>query len=421
MPPTTRSAIRRTVEAYLDRHRRERDALAGLLANLHGPAGPTSRTRLPGHITCSAVVVDRDCRVLHIRHRATGLLLAPGGGHVESDDRTLLAAALRKVCEEAGIQPGELCLSPQFLGVPIDIDVHDIHADPAKDEPAHQHFEFRFVFYLVSEQSPAIALQGDKDSGVEWRPFYKVSSPRLRAKLLDAGLDGRPEPVNASALIHDGAGRCLLHLRDHRDGIWEPGAFALLGGGREMSDPSLEATLRRELTEEVPGLEPTALMPYALDDAESIDGLSVPIQVYSGRWSGDPDTVDLREGVLLRWFTPDMLDRLRLSPATRDLIPQHAAQHAQASGATGSMPAARNEAPEETELHVIGVHLYLEDDHGRLLLGLRHPDSSYAGNTWHFLAVHSASRLSGAGLSGSVTEIFSRLLSQSVAVGCSVR
>jgi hypothetical protein len=31
-----------------------------------------------------------------------------------------------------------------------------------------------------------------------------------------------------------------------------------------MSDPTLEATLRRELAEEVPGLEPTDLMPFAV-------------------------------------------------------------------------------------------------------------------------------------------------------------
>ncbi|MET9956551.1 NUDIX domain-containing protein [Streptomyces sp. NPDC006339] len=37
-------------------------------------------------------------------------------------------------------------------------------------------------------------------------------------------------------------------------------------------------------------------------------------------------------------------------------------------------------------LNGIGVHLHLEDDEGRVLLGLRHPDSAYAGNTWHYLA-----------------------------------
>ncbi|MFE3901123.1 NUDIX domain-containing protein [Streptomyces sp. NPDC059153] len=37
-------------------------------------------------------------------------------------------------------------------------------------------------------------------------------------------------------------------------------------------------------------------------------------------------------------------------------------------------------------LNGVGVHLHLEDDEGRVLLGLRHPDSAYAGNTWHYLA-----------------------------------
>lgn len=39
-------------------------------------------------------------------------------------------------------------------------------------------------------------------------------------------------------------------------------------------------------------------------------------------------------------------------------------------------------------LNIVGVHLYLERDDGRILLGLRHPDSAYAGATWHFLAGH---------------------------------
>lgn len=38
-------------------------------------------------------------------------------------------------------------------------------------------------------------------------------------------------------------------------------------------------------------------------------------------------------------------------------------------------------------LNIIGVHLYLEDE-GKVLLGLRHPEAAFAGNTWHFLAGH---------------------------------
>ncbi|MFJ3212772.1 NUDIX hydrolase [Streptomyces flaveolus] len=139
--PLTRSHIRKTAEAYLARHPHERESLAGLLALLDGTDDPADRATLPGHVTCSAAVIDQERRVLHIGHKATGLLLTPGG-HVEGD-RTLLAAALREVCEETGLRPRDLCLTPQFLGAPIDIDVHDIDANPAKGEGAHQHFDFR--------------------------------------------------------------------------------------------------------------------------------------------------------------------------------------------------------------------------------------------------------------------------------------
>ncbi|WP_329275019.1 NUDIX hydrolase [Streptomyces sp. NBC_00691] len=37
--------------------------------------------------------------------------------------------------------------------------------------------------------------------------------------------------------------------------------------------------------------------------------------------------------------------------------------------------------------HIVGVHLYLERD-GLILLGRRHPDSAYAGGSWHALAGH---------------------------------
>ncbi|MFF7296707.1 NUDIX domain-containing protein [Streptomyces sp. NPDC008265] len=39
------------------------------------------------------------------------------------------------------------------------------------------------------------------------------------------------------------------------------------------------------------------------------------------------------------------------------------------------------------EPHVLGVHLYAERE-GRVLLGLRHPSSAFAGGSHHFLAGH---------------------------------
>ncbi|MEU9182614.1 NUDIX domain-containing protein [Streptomyces sp. NPDC048550] len=49
-------------------------------------------------------------------------------------------------------------------------------------------------------------------------------------------------------------------------------------------------------------------------------------------------------------------------------------------------------------LNVIGVHLYLQREDGKILLGLRHPDSAFAGRTWHFLAGHLETEAAVAGL-----------------------
>ncbi|MFB8206422.1 NUDIX domain-containing protein [Streptomyces sp. NPDC056010] len=374
--PLTRSHIRRTTEAYLVRHPHERESLAGLLSLLDGPDDPADRATLPAHVTCSAVVVDRRCRVLHIRHRASdGLVLTPGG-HTEPGDHSLLVAALRELSEETGIAPGAVSLTRQFLGSPADIDVHDIDARPAKGERAHRHYDFRYVFHLADEEPPALTLQDEEVSGAQWLPLAEVRSPTLRTKLLQAGLDRRPEPVNASAIIHDGNGRYLLHLRDaNKPWIWESGCWSLLGGGWEPQDRTLLDTVRRELREEA-DLAVAGLVPYAVEHVTGTDGTRVPVQVFSGRWNGDPAALPLTEGVMVAWVRPEKFPYMTMLPSTRALLERHAAEH--------DAPSAPASA---TVLNVVGVHLYLERD-GQVLLGLRHPDSAYAGNTWHVLAGH---------------------------------
>lgn len=374
--PLTRSHIRATTEEYLARHPHERESLAGLLSLLDGAADPADRATLPAHVTCSAVVIDRRCRVLHIRHRASGGLVLTPGGHTEPGDRSLLTAALRELQEETGIPPGAVCLTRQVLGSPIDIDVHDIDARPAKGEQAHRHYDFRYVFHLADEEPPAITLQDEEVSGAQWLPLAEVRSSTLRTKLLHAQLDGQPEPLNASAILHDGHGRYLLHLRDaNKPWIWEPGCWSLLGGGREPEDRTLLDTVRRELREEA-GLTVTGLMPYAVECVTGTDETRVPVQVFTGRWNGDPARLPLTEGVMVAWVRPEKFPHMTMLPSTRALLERHAAEHDAPAGL----------APEAVP-NIVGVHLYLERD-GQVLLGLRHPGSAYAGDTWHVLAGH---------------------------------
>ncbi|MER7541212.1 NUDIX domain-containing protein [Streptomyces sp. NPDC097704] len=385
MPPSV-DHVRNMVAEYLDRHPAERSALLGLLSALDAGDDPTSRTTLPGHITCSACVIDADGSLLHIAHRASGLLLTPGG-HVDGGDRTLLAAVLREVQEETGIPPSCLVLTPEFGRAPIDIDHHDIEARPSKGEPAHRHYDFRFVFRLTPD-APELALQDEEVAGAVWLAQDEVRSPALRAKLIDAGLDGTITPVNASAVIHDGHGRYLLHLRDaNKSEIWAPGCWDLLGGGREPHDATLLDTVTRELQEEA-GLVLAGLAPYRVDSVIGADGTRVPVELFSGEWHGEPSELTLTEGVMLAWFRPEQLPYLTMLPDTRTLLETHAAQHpTPAAGQPTRSATAVVGAPAGTELHIVGVHLYLERD-GKVLLGLRHPDSAYAGDTWHVLAGH---------------------------------
>ncbi|MGW6207020.1 NUDIX hydrolase [Streptomyces sp. NPDC055089] len=172
--------IRSVTEAYLVRHPNERDSLSMLFTALAASDDLTNRKTYPAHVTCSAIVIDSDRRMLHILHKASGMLLAPGG-HNEPDDLELRDAALRELHEEAGIPPSAVVPLSGYEDVPLDIDVHTIAANLLKGEPVHYHVDFRWGFLLRAEH--AVTLQEEEVDGYEWRSFTSAASPTIRAKL----------------------------------------------------------------------------------------------------------------------------------------------------------------------------------------------------------------------------------------------
>ena len=107
-----------------------------------------------GHITGSAWLVnDARTHVLLTHHKKLGAWFQLGG-HSDGESNTLLAAQ-REAEEESGL-PVRV-LEPQIF----DLDVHEIPA--RKSDPAHYHFDVRFVFeaeredFAVSEESLELA------------------------------------------------------------------------------------------------------------------------------------------------------------------------------------------------------------------------------------------------------------------------
>ena len=120
-----------------DAKRHARDVLSFLPSEPR----PWSRASLAGHLTASAWVLD--CNRTHaalIHHRKLNRWLQPGG-HVENQDASWRAAAQREVTEETGLA--------DFIAQATDDDLFDVdvHPIPARaDEPAHFHYDLRFLF-----------------------------------------------------------------------------------------------------------------------------------------------------------------------------------------------------------------------------------------------------------------------------------
>jgi 8-oxo-dGTP pyrophosphatase MutT (NUDIX family) len=178
-----RDEIVAVVHGYVERHRHEREHLRPLLDQLDADLPITDRMAYPGHLTCSALVVDDDGRMLRIWHNVFGKWLQPGG-HLEPADTSLLGASLRELAEETGVILDATALLGTDIGSaagPLDIDVHAIPANRNKGEAKHYHFDLRYAFRLSA--AAEVTLQWEEVSGFQWTPIDEIRSPRIPTKL----------------------------------------------------------------------------------------------------------------------------------------------------------------------------------------------------------------------------------------------
>jgi 8-oxo-dGTP pyrophosphatase MutT (NUDIX family) len=171
---TRREALVRLLQAHVAVDAREEADRIAMLRLAQELAEPLSRDEPSAHFTASAFVIDEACaRMCLVEHVKLGRLLQPGG-HVEPDDHSLEAAALREAREETSLEVDLHPTAPR----PFDVDVHEIPDRPG--EPAHFHLDVRYL--LIGRGEPCV--------GAAWHQIGTVgdgSVDRLAAKALALG------------------------------------------------------------------------------------------------------------------------------------------------------------------------------------------------------------------------------------------
>lgn len=194
------------LEHYADKEERQR--LEVLLRQVdEGDAELTSRKNMVGHLTASALVLDRQNRVLLIKHNMLNRWLQPGG-HIDWQEAPL-KASVRELSEETGIAGQDCSLVKGYPAAalqsacaeelaafvfhqdiqPIDIDSHVIPENPDKGEGRHLHHDFQFVYKLENDKAE-LNLQQEEVSHFRWVDLdtlvtkeYGVRLARVAAKI----------------------------------------------------------------------------------------------------------------------------------------------------------------------------------------------------------------------------------------------
>ena len=135
---------------------------------------PCSRDNALGHITASGLVI-RDGKVLLIYHPYIKAWFQPGG-HIDVGEDPI-DAAIREVHEETGF----ICSpDPNYLD-PIDIDVHEIPANPKKREGTHLHIDLLYHLIVKREPGPAENIECD------WFFVDQIQNERILRALKNLG------------------------------------------------------------------------------------------------------------------------------------------------------------------------------------------------------------------------------------------
>lgn len=151
----SRGKLQIALQQYRTSYSAEQSFIPLFLSLLESDAS-FQRTHIPGHITGSAWIVDRNREYVLLTHHAKLNKWLQPGGHADGDEH-VLRVALREAEEETGVKNFSILHEGIF-----DIDIHPI--PERKDMVAHDHYDIRFLVeadrlepLIITEESHDLA------------------------------------------------------------------------------------------------------------------------------------------------------------------------------------------------------------------------------------------------------------------------
>lgn len=129
-----------------------------------------------GHIVASGFIYAKaEKKFLVLFHKDIDMFLYPGG-HIESNDKDILEAAIREIKEETGlIKLNQIIIGNDKL-IPFDIDTHMISYNKRLNLPEHYHFDFRYFFTIDKIEN--IKIDKEEHSSYKWIDTSELASDK---------------------------------------------------------------------------------------------------------------------------------------------------------------------------------------------------------------------------------------------------
>jgi len=155
----------RLLRAYKPADSHQQRLRDDFLTHLEAHPDGTKRECLPDHLTASAIIVDPSRAMVLLGLHAKARLWLQMGGHIDAEDGSIAAAALRESVEESGIDSLSL-----FSETPISLDRHPAPCSPL----ARYHLDVQF---LIIAPSGAVEHVSPEQIELRWCTFDTLSEP----------------------------------------------------------------------------------------------------------------------------------------------------------------------------------------------------------------------------------------------------